>query len=319
MRTRLLLALFGLTGGASLVLRAGFADESWSVSAQTGLVVIFLAAALIVISGVLRRDIRQRVYLALLPVIAALALAVILPDLLLLFLGLSLGWLLGSQMLMREGGPSDYKRAVKAMRKQDYQKAVEHMNTLIKREPDDPQHYQFRATLHRLRDDLRRAQADYERVINLTPDSPVGPNGLAEVHLQKGNLPEARRWADEAYQKAPDDWIAVYNLGMIAERQQDDEAALRYLNEALNLKMSGSRHRLLAKFWLAKIHYRRGEPDESKKAVRELAKEKSGLREWQAIMESPESASIRHTMQDDIRMAEALANGKSLANVFDAE
>jgi tetratricopeptide (TPR) repeat protein len=192
------------------------------------------------------------------------------------------------------------------------------MTALIKREPDDPQHYTFRATLHRLRDDLRRAQSDYERVMKLSPESPVGPNGLAEIHLQKGQLEEARRWADEAYQKAPDDWIAVYNLGMIAERQQDDEAALRYLNEALNLKMSGSRHRLLAKFWLAKIHYRRSETHESEKAVRELAKEKSGLREWQAIMESPESASIRATMQDDIRMAKALAEGKSLADVFDA-
>ena len=202
--------------------------------------------------------------------------------------------------------------------KNDYQTAVDHMNTLIKREPEAPQHYTFRAQLHRLRGDLRRAQTDYERVIKLAPDSASGPNGLAEIYLQKGDLDKARRWAEDAYQKAPEDWVAVVNLGMIAERQRDDDAALRYINEALKLKMDGSRHRLLAKFWLAKIHYRNDNKDQSAKLAAELASEKRGLNEWQTILESEEAASIRNTLQDDIRMAQALVNGDAPEDVFDA-
>jgi hypothetical protein len=82
--------------------------------------------------------------------------------------------------------------------------------------------------------------------------------------------------------------------------------------------MSGSRHRLLAKFWLAKVHFRRGETDESARFAAELAKEKRGLRELQAVLESDQAASIRDTLGDDIRAAQALANGDSLEDVFHA-
>ena len=314
-----LIGLLALTGGASLVLQLALPDESWSTSAQTGLVVLFLGAALVLISGVLPQNIRQRVYLTAIPALAALALAVILPGLLLLFLGLAVGWLIGAQFLLRENANDrDYKRAVKAMRKQDYDTAVDYMNALIQREPDAPNHVSFRAQLHRLRGDLRRAQSDYERVMKLMPESAVGPNGLAELHLQRGDLDEARRWAEDAYQKAPEDWIAVYNLGMIEERQGDDEAAIRHLNEALALKMDGGRHRVLAKLWLAKIHHRRGESDQSEALADDLRDEKRGLKEWETILESDEAASLRDTLGDDIRMAQAIAKGESLSDVFDA-
>lgn len=318
-RTTALMALLIVTGIASLILRAAFPDESWSMGVQTAFVLLFLAGASYIVSGVLSPEARQRLYFTVIPSLAAVAIGIVIPGLFRLFLGVGFGWLIAAQFLIRSTEKQDYKQAIRAMRKSDYAKAIEHMNTLIQREPKIPEHYGFRAQLYRLNNDLHRARQDYEKVMKLDPESGLGPNGLAEISLQQNNLTEARKWGEQAYKNAPQDWVAAYNLGMIAERQGDDEVALRILIEAQNLKIPDSRHRLLTNLWLAKIYFRKGEHKMAENIVSQIKKEKQGLKEWQIILESKEAQHLRAMLQADVRMAQTLADGKSLPETFSGE
>lgn len=65
------------------------------------------------------------------------------------------------------------------------------MDELISDEPTVAQHYKFRAEVLRLWGKLDRAIRDYQKMTELAPDLPVGFNGLAEVHLQRGSFPAA--------------------------------------------------------------------------------------------------------------------------------
>ena len=317
-RVRALLVLLGVTGLASVLLQVGAPDQPWSLSAQTGLVLVFLLGAVYIIAGRLTPVARRSMLIRVLPALGALALGAIIPNLLPLFLGAGFGWLLVSQFALRDTEQREYKLAIKAMRHQDYKAAIEQMNTLIDRDPKDARHYAFRAQLFRLKKDLRRAHYDYQQVIALAPETGVGQNGLAELFLQEDNLPEARKWGEAAYAQAPQDWVALYNLGMIAERQQDHTASAEYLQTALDLGLPDSRHRLLTKLWLTKSLYRLGKQVEAQQIATQMKREKSGLSEWKTILGSDEADSVRHLLQEDIRQAEILLLGEPLNKVFHA-
>jgi tetratricopeptide (TPR) repeat protein len=233
-----------------------------------------------------------------------------------LFFGIAVGWLVVSQILLRNPEKRQYKLAVKALRKNKYGEAIEQMNELIAQEPDAPEHYAFRAQLHRLHGDLAQAEADYRQTIQLLPQSPLGPNGLSEVYLQRGDLTQARQWADQAYQLAPKEWVVVYNLGMLAERQGEDKPALKYLRQALDLGIPESRHRLMAQLWIARICHRGGKKMDAEIALVALRKERKGMHEWKVTLESAESQPLRAVFQQDVRLAQALMEGRSLSDVF---
>jgi len=315
-RWRQLAALLGITGSLSVVLQRQYPDESWSLGAQTALVLLFLAGVFVIFSGVFSPNVRRRLAFALLPALGAVGVGLFIPGLLRLFLGAAVGWVLVSQMLLRDTEKREYKLAIKAMRKNDYASAIDHMTALIKREAQDPAHYGFRAQLHRLNNDTRRAEADYKKVLELDPDSALGANGLAEISLQQNKLVEARAWAERAYQKAPADWVALYNLGMISERQGDDPAALSALHTALDQKIPESRHRLLTLLWLARIYHRGGDTAQRDEMIEKLRQEKKGVKEWGVILESKEAASLRGMLQEDVRQAQALFAGKTAQDVF---
>ena len=123
----------------------------------------------------------------------------------------------------------EYQQAVKHLRKSEYAEAVKSMDSLIKQEPRDPNHYRFRAELLRLWGKLDRAKKDYQRMTELDPKSAVGYNGLAEVYLQAGDYDDALEAGQRAAELAPDEWVALYNLGMIEDRlgrsQRGDRAS----------------------------------------------------------------------------------------------
>jgi predicted Zn-dependent protease len=317
-RTRTLIGLLVFTGLSSLVLRAAFPDESWSTSVQTLLVLVFAAGAVWLISGRLASDTRRRLLFAALPAMGAVLLGVLLPGLLQLFLGAALGWLIVAPLLMRSNEKREYKQAIKSMRRRDYDAAINIMNGLIKAEPKDANHYAFRAQLHRFNNNPNRARQDYQKIVKLAPESGIGQNGLSEIALQEGNLEEAAQWGREALTHRPDDWVAAYNLGLIADRQQDAEQAIFILSQALDTHVPDSRHRLLIQLWLARNHFRLGEHDKAEAALHQLRREKNGLREWKTILDSEEAAvTVRGMLREDIQQADALIrHEEKLTDVF---
>lgn len=308
-RLQALFFLFVVTGLISLILNA--VEATWVVGVQTALVAIFLIGAGILIGGRMEPYDRGRWAAILIPVAIAILIGVfLLPQYLLLIMGMSVGWVAAGLFVFRAHGPMQYQQAVKFLRKSQYSDAVQVMDDLIKEEPDRPNHYRFRAEILRLWGKLDRARRDYEKMAKIDPTSAVAYNGLAEVNLQAGRYEDAQQAALRAYELAPNEWVAAYNLGMIEDRLEVVQPAIEHLQQALALKVPDSRHRLLIHFYLARAYHRFGDDASASSQVDILKKNQAGLNEWRVILESPQAQTLRAVIEADIEAIEKLVSGE---------
>lgn len=308
-RLQTLFLIFAVTGLGNLILNA--VDELWATAAQNVLVLVFVASAIVIIGGRMTPYDRGRWAGLLLPAIIAVLIGLLLvPDFLLLTMGLAFGWIVAGLFIFRARGPMEYQEAVKAFRKNQYADAVKAMDGLIKEEPDHPNHYRFRAEILRVWGKLDRARRDYEKMTRLDPESAVAYNGLAEVNLQAGNYKSAQEAALKAYELAPNEWVAAYNLGMIEDRLHESEAAIDHLQHALSIKVPDARHRLLIWFYLARAYARIGDHEQAQNAIKQIKAHHGGLREWRTILDSPQAGTLRLVLEDDIEAVEKLASGE---------
>jgi tetratricopeptide (TPR) repeat protein len=307
-RLRALFLLLAVTGLLSLILNA--VEGEWVVWVQSILVLIFLVGAVIVIFSAMSPFERGRWLGILAPAAGLVILAVtVLPHLSLVLLGGAFGWILAGLFLFKPRAPMQYQTAIKALRKNEYAEAVKAMDELIRDEPNQPNHYRFRAEILRLWGKLDRARRDYRTMTELDPQSAVAYNGLAEVDLQDGKYAQAHTAALRAYELAPDEWVASYNLGMIEDRLAESEAAVTHLRQALEARVPDARHRLLIYFYLIRAYSRLGDIAAAKETLKELRQQRKGLDEWQTILKSDQAATLREVIADDVSAAEALLNG----------
>ena len=129
---------------------------------------------------------------------------------------------------------------------------------------------------------------------------------LAEARLQAGELNAARAAAEKARELAPADWVAAYNLGMIADRQQDGRAAAAALQDALDLRIGERRHRALAWLWLARAHCRLREAAAAGECLEQLRAEDAALREWARLLVEEAAAPLRALVAEDVALARRL-------------
>jgi tetratricopeptide (TPR) repeat protein len=238
-----------------------------------------------------------------------LMLAVLLPHQAVLFAGAAAGWALAVLFIFRSRERMDYQKAVRHMRRGEYEQAIMAIDRLISAGPDSVEHRSFRANLYVLARDLHRAELDYQWVIEHAPASPDGFIGLAEIAMQRGDYDQARRRASAALKRDTDGWAAAYNLGLIEDRRDDADAAIRYLDTALASGLP-DRYQLLARLWLARNYHRLGRDDVAQKQIALLRKETKGLREWQVILASDQGAVLRDLLERDVQLAQQLIESK---------
>lgn len=303
-RTRLIVFSLITTGLLSLLLNLVVGQESWSLTAQTILVLAFLLIAALAVSSRLHAESRRKMFIALGPAFGLALLGGLIPNLFSLSLGAAFGWIVAAQIFMRDRIRMEYRAAIKLMRKQEYKEATQIISDLIKTDKDNPEHYQFRAQLYRLAGKLEAASQDYRRVINLAPEAASGYNGLSEVFLQMENYEEARHYAAEAYRLQPDLWVAPYNLGMIEDRLQASAAVVEHLQNVLHHGLPDSRHRLLTYLWLSRAHHRLGHENNAQEALDKLRQESKGLKEWETILEAEHGKVLRKVLEDDVELAQ---------------
>lgn len=304
LRTRIFVGGLMLTGLGSLLISALAGEESWAISVQTLFLLIFLAGVGILVGTKLPRPSQLRLFFTIGPALGLVALSLLLPgETFTLMLGLAFGWLLAAQMLFREGGRMEYRTAIKLMRQRDYAEAISVISDLIKTEPENHDHYRFRAELKRLAGQMEPAVRDYEEVVRLSPDSPVGYNGLAEVYLQQGDYEKAKPYGEAAYQRESGYWVAPYNLGMIEDRLAESDGVIQHLNEVLERGLPDSRHRLLSHLWLARAYHRLGQAESADNALAKIKRESKGLKEWETIFKDEQSAVLRKVLEKDVNLA----------------
>ncbi|GEM_PF-256660 len=311
-RIRVLAALFIVTGVLSAML--GVVKADWVIVAQTVLILIFLVGAAITIIGRMEGDARYRWGATIAPAIIAVAIGLlVVPQYLPIALGAAAGWLLAGVFIFgRSRAPIQYKEAVKAMRKQDYAAAIKSMNEIIRLEPKDMNHYRFRADLFRLWGKLEKAEDDYIKITQLAMADDqremfaLGLNGMAEVQVQRGHFENALPSAQKAFEMAPTQWVAAYNLGMIKDRLSDSAGVIDSLQKALALKVPDVRHRLLAYLYLARAYSRQGDMTQAEAMANELRRQRTGLEEWEVILKSDQANVLRDVMAADIEVARQL-------------
>lgn len=306
-RARFIFGLLAITGLLSLMLNAIEPPEAWIPTAQTALAALFLVGAAAAVITRFDGLERRQILILIAPALGALILGLFVPQWFAALAVIAVGWIAVALIAGRAGVRREYQRAIKHMRKGQYEPAIAILSDLIKAEPQQAEHRRFRADLYRLAGNLRKAKADYEKVAALMPQSGVGYNGLAEVYLQEGNYERAFEYGLKAHALEPNHWVTAYNLGMIADRMGKWTEAIAYLKRALAAKMPDSRHRLLSYLWLLRAYSFTGEEAGAREALAALRSEKRGLREWQIIFESEQAAILRRVLGEDVALAQELA------------
>ncbi len=311
-RLRTLFLLIASTGLLSLILNVVVNDFEWVRPVQTLLVLVALIGSAIIIGGRMDGQDRARWIAILAPAIGLIVLGVVvIPQLSLVLFGGAVGWVVAGLILFRPRTPSGYQKAVKALKKGNLELAVEEMDQVIKDQPDDPNHYRFRAELLRLWGKLDRARRDYVKMTELEADSAVGYNGLAEVDLQSGNFTRALESANKAAELAPDEWVALYNLGMIEDRLGQSQDVITHLDKALALKVPDARHRLLIHLYLLRAYARSGNLEAAQTQLDLLRKQRGGLDEWQNILDNAQAEVLRNVLGDDVKTVRDLLDANT--------
>lgn len=308
--SRILVAWVAITGLLSLVLNVIVNQYTWVRPVQSLIVIAFLLGSVVIFFIRLSAEERGHWAGILVPSILSVVIGLMLaPQLALLFMGLALGWIIAMLLITRNRMPVEYRQAIKLLRKSDYAEAVKIMDKVILADPNHAYHYKFRAEIYRLWGKLKLASRDYQKMTQLTPDSPIGFNGLAEVYLQNHEYDLAKEAAITAQQLAPADWVTYYNLGMIEDRLKQSEDVVTHLEKAITLKVPDIRHRLLIDFYLLRAYGRLGRTAEANKALVALKKQTTGLEEWQTILKDEQAATLRQVIGDDLQTVYELLDG----------
>jgi tetratricopeptide (TPR) repeat protein len=309
--SRILVVWLVLTGFISLVLNVIVNDYDWVRPVQSLLVVAFVGGAAAIFAWRMEPEERWRWLGILAPAVGALFLGLfIIPDLVFPLVGGALGWIVAGLFLSRSRMPQEYRDAVRHLRKNRYEEAAKIMDKVIKAQPDNPNHYRFRAEILRVWGKLDRARRDYAKMTQVAPDSALAFNGLAEVCLQARQYPAALEAAQQAQRLAPDDWVTYYNLGMIEDRLDDSTGVVEHLEHALTLKIKDERHRALIRFFLVRAYVRLGDTAAAQEALIALKHDRSGLDEWDKLLSSDQADTLRAALGADIEAAHGVANGQ---------
>lgn len=310
-RSRIFVVWLGLTGLASLILNVIVNDYDWVRPVQSLILIAFLIGAAVIFGGRMMPDERSRWLGILIPAFGALFLGfVIVPQWSLPLVGAAVGWVIAGLFLSRSKMPQEYREAVRHLRKNHYPEAVKIMDGVIKAQPNEPNHYRFRAEILRVWGKLDRARRDYQTMTQIAPDSALAFNGLAEVCLQARNYPAALEAAQRAQELAPDDWVTYYNLGMIEDRLGQSEQVITHLKRALELKIRDVRHTVLIHFYLARAYSRSGQVEAAREEIKQVRRHQDGLDEWHKLLESEQAGTLRTALGADIEAAQQAANNQ---------
>ncbi len=112
--------------------------------------------------------------------------------------------------------------------KENLDKAIEHLEALVRVTPSDTDSLLLLGHLYRIDNQPQKAQETFRKVLQTDPDSSVGLANLAEIYIQQGAFDQAI----EALSKIPESEMSSQLLGMLgysySQTQQFDKAIDTY-------------------------------------------------------------------------------------------
>lgn len=302
-RVQIIVGTLIFTGLASIALGL-LVNADWVSTVQSLLALAFIAIATVLIGGRMGVAGRRRLFFTIGPALAIGVLALFLPGNIAPFvLGGAFGWLIAAQFFIREPILMEYRVAIRHMRDKDYKAAIAVIDKLLKSDPQNLEHLDFRARLHQLNKKTPQAIKDYERMIEIQADDPRGYSGLSGIYVQRGDFEQARHYSLQTLAYAEHNPAATHDLALIEDRLGNSEAVINYVERSFEYGMKESRLLLLSYLWLVRAYTRLGEEDAADAALKKLKQQRQGLREWQRIIEDEQSETVRGIYAADVALA----------------
>ena len=126
------------------------------------------------------------------------------------------------------------------------------------------------------------------------------------MHVQAGRFELAKDAALKAHDLYPDNWVPLYNLGLINDRLGDSAAVIEYLSQAFDVKISDGRQRLLAHLYMARAYKRQGNLESAQAEVKQFEAMWKALEDLEKLLADEQSAPLAAVIEEDVKAARAL-------------
>jgi Flp pilus assembly protein TadD len=150
---------------------------------------------------------------------------------------------------------ADFDAAMARMNAGDYQKGIELLDKVVAQMPNNPVPYINRAMAQEKLGNLKRAEDDLKRALELDPGHPVANNEYGLLYRKTGRFGEARKLYEGLLAKYPYFPLVHKNLGILCDLYlRDYDCALREY-EAYR---SATPEDKTIKIWIADVQRRLG-------------------------------------------------------------
>ena len=123
---------------------------------------------------------------------------------------------------------ADFDAAMARMNAQDYPKGIELLGKVIAQIPNNPVPYINRGIAHTRMGNLKPAEDDLKRALELEPGNPVANNEYGLLYRKTGRFGEARKLYESLLVKYPYYPLVHKNLGILCDLYlRDYDCALR--------------------------------------------------------------------------------------------
>src|SRR5512139_955034 len=150
---------------------------------------------------------------------------------------------------------ADFDAAMARMNAQDYPQGIELLGKVIAQIPNNPVPYINRGMAHTRMGNLKPAEEDLKRALELEPGNPVANNEYGLLYRKTGRFGEARKLYESLLAKYPYYPLVHKNLGILCDLYlRDYDCALREY-EAYS---SATPEDKTIKIWIADVQRRLG-------------------------------------------------------------
>lgn len=156
--------------------------------------------------------------------------------------------------------------ATTQLRRRKYQAALDAINHIIERHPDNPALYDLAGGAQLGLRNIDAARASFTKAIALDADYIPALLNLAKLEGGSGNTEKARRHFNTILEKDPENGDVMLTLASLHEKEDDTDGAFRWLDKA----RTSSRQSVEATLRLINLQLRTGKPEEAKNLARKL-------------------------------------------------
>ena len=131
----------------------------------------------------------------------------------------------------------DFLRSLEYLHSEDYQSAIQLLQSVIERENRLPAPYINLGIAYYKTGDEKNSEEAFLHALTLDPENPVATNELAVLYRKQGRFAEARKLYTSSLAKNPDYLPMIKNLGVLCDLYlQDMQCALAQFQQYLKLE-----------------------------------------------------------------------------------